>query len=190
MRAFWEHGFEATSIAELTKAMGIGAPSLYAAFGDKKTLFREVVAAYQRTYGAFAMRALAEEPTARQGVARLLREAATEYTDSRHPRGCLVISAATNCSPDSIDVEDFLRRLRNANVRELERRIRADIKAGELPSDTDPKALATYTAAVLQGMSQQARDGATRAQLEAVAEAAMRAWPQPPRTRPTAEATT
>lgn len=178
MQAFWERGFEATSIAELTGAMGIGAPSLYAAFGDKKALFREVVEAYQRTHGAFALRALAEEPTARQGVARLLREAAAEYTDARHPRGCLVISAATNCSPDSADIEDMLRRQRNANVREIERRIRADVKAGELPPDTDPKALATFTAAVLQGMSQQARDGATRAQLEAVAQAAMRAWPR------------
>jgi TetR/AcrR family transcriptional regulator, copper-responsive repressor len=177
MRAFWEHGFEATSIAELTGAMGIGAPSLYAAFGDKKALFREVVEVYGRTHGAFAMRALAEEPTVRQGVARMLREAATEYTDPAHPRGCLVISAAINCSPDSADIEDLLRRQRKANTRAIERRIRADIDAGALPPETDARTLAILTAATLQGMSQQARDGATRAQLEAVAHAAMRAWP-------------
>lgn len=177
MRAFWEHGFEATSIAELTGAMGIGAPSLYAAFGDKKALFREVVEAYGRTHGAFAMRALAEEPTVRHGVTRMLQEAAAEYTDPQHPRGCLVISAAINCSPDSADIEELLRRQRNANVREIEHRIRADIEASALPPETDARALATFTAATLQGMSQQARDGATRAQLEAVAQAAMRAWP-------------
>src|ERR671930_245649 len=85
MMVFWEHGYDATSIAELTAAMGIGAPSLYAAFGDKKALFREVADVYGRTQGAFAMRALAEEPTARQGVARMLREAADEYTERRHP---------------------------------------------------------------------------------------------------------
>ena len=177
MRTFWEHGFEATSISALTSAMGIGAPSLYAAFGDKKALFREVVEVYGHTYGAFAMRALAEEPTARAGVARMLREAATEYTDPGHPRGCLVVNAATNCGPDAADIEELLRRRREANVREIERRIRTDVEAGLLPADTDPKALATFTAATLQGMSQQARDGATRPQLEAVARLAMRAWP-------------
>jgi AcrR family transcriptional regulator len=181
MHAFWEHGFEATSIAELTGAMGIGAPSLYAAFGDKKALFREVVEVYGRTHGAFAMRALVEEPTVRQGVARMLREAAAEYSDPRHPRGCLVISAAINCSPDSVDIEELLRRQRNANVREIERRIQADVDKGALPADADPRTLAIFTATTLQGMSQQARDGATRAQLEAVAQAAMRAWPSPAR---------
>lgn len=177
MLAFWERGFESTSIAELTAAMGIGAPSLYAAFGDKKALFREVVDVYGRTHGAFAMRALAEEPTARQGVARMLREAAAEYTDRAHPRGCLVISAAINCGPDAADIEQLLRRQRNANVSEIERRIRADVEARALPPRTDARTLAVLTAAVLQGMSQQARDGASRAQLEAVAQAAMLAWP-------------
>ncbi|TWG21307.1 TetR/AcrR family transcriptional regulator [Actinoplanes teichomyceticus] len=181
MHAFWEHGFEATSIAELTAAMGIGAPSLYAAFGDKKALFREVVEVYSRTHGAFAMRALAEEPTARRGVERMLHEAATEYSDPRHPRGCLVISAAINCSPASADIEEDLRRQRNANVREIGRRIRTDIDTGALPADADPQTLAMFTAATLQGMSQQARDGATRAQLESVAQVAMRAWPAPAR---------
>jgi AcrR family transcriptional regulator len=177
MWAFWEHGFEATSISALTGAMEIGAPSLYAAFGDKKALFMEVVEAYGRTHGAFAMRALAEEPTAREGVARMLREAAAVYADRRHPRGCLVITAATNCTPESADIERLLRQQRNANVREIERRIRADVKAGALPPDTNPRTVAMFTAATLQGMSQQARDGATPAELTAVAEAAMRAWP-------------
>lgn len=107
----------------------------------------------------------------------MLREAAGEYTDPGHPRGCLIISAAINCGPDSADIEELLRRRRNANVVEIERRIRADVEAGVLPADTEPEALATFTAATLQGMSQQARDGATRARLEAVARLAMRAWP-------------
>lgn len=170
MEAFWRHGFEATSVAELTRAMKIGAPSLYAAFGDKKALFREVVDTYQRTHGAFAMRALDEEPTARQGVARMLREAAIEYTKPEYPRGCLVISAAINCTPDSADIERLLRDQRNANVAELERRIRAEGIA-------QARSLAVFAAATLQGMSQQARDGASTEDLQAVAEAAMLAWP-------------
>lgn len=177
MRAFWERGFQATSISDLTGAMGIAAPSLYAAFGDKQSLFREVVESYGRTLGAFAMRALTEAPDARTGVARMLRQAAVEYTDPRHPRGCLIITAAVNCGPDAAEVEQMLRELRAANLRRIEDRIRVDLRAGLLPPETDVATLATFTAVTLQGMSQQARDGADRARLEAVAETAMRAWP-------------
>lgn len=176
-QAFWQHGFEATSIADLTRAMGIGAPSLYAAFGDKKSLFREVVASYQRTHGAFASVALDSEPNAYAGVTRMLKLAASAYTDSAHPRGCLVISAAINCT--SADIEALLRTERNANVADLERRIRADISASTLPPGTDARALAVFTAATIQGMSHQARDGATREDLEKVAATAMLAWPRP-----------
>jgi AcrR family transcriptional regulator len=177
MLAFWAHGYEATSIADLTRAMGIGAPSLYAAFGDKKALFDEVVSYYQERYGTFTARALAEEPTARQAVARILREAAARYTDPARPHGCLVITAATNCTPGSADVEESLRRLRNDNIQAITRRIQADVDVGRLPPDTDATALARLCAAVLQGMSQQATDGATQADLKAVAAQAMRLWP-------------
>lgn len=86
MLAFWENGYEATSIADLTRALGIGAPSLYAAFGDKRKLFDEVVVVYGGRYADFAGVALAEEPTARAAIGRILREAAEIYTDPAHPR--------------------------------------------------------------------------------------------------------
>ncbi|GAA2465464.1 TetR/AcrR family transcriptional regulator [Streptomyces macrosporus] len=177
LRTFWEHGYETTSIADLTRAMGIAAPSLYAAFGDKKTLFEEVVEVYVHRYGGFIGRALAEEPTARGAVGRVLREAAVEYTEPGRPPGCLVINAAVNAAPASAEVAEALRAMREENVRAFASRIRAGVAAGELPEDTDVSALARFTAAVLQGMSQQARDGAGRGELEAVADAAMRAWP-------------
>ncbi|MEV8398481.1 TetR/AcrR family transcriptional regulator [Streptomyces niveus] len=173
--AFWEHGYETTSITDLTDAMGIGAPSLYAAFGDKKTLFAEVVDSYAVRYGAFGARALDEEPTARAGFTRLLTETAAVFTDPSHPRGCLMICAAVNCATP--EVENALRERREANIAGFESRIRADMATGELPPDTDPSALARFIGAIIQGMSQQARDGATGAALQGVADAAMRAWP-------------
>lgn len=176
LMAFWEHGYEATSVSDLTRIMGIGAPSLYAAFGDKRTLFEEVVRVYSDTHGAFGDRAIAEEPTARAAVERMLREAAAEYTDPAHPYGCLVVHAATNCT--SPEVERLLRERRNANIAALESRIGADIAAGLLPAGTDGAALARHTGAMIQGMSQQARDGAKRGELEALAEIAMSIWPR------------
>jgi AcrR family transcriptional regulator len=175
---FWEHGYDATSIALLTTALGIGAPSLYAAFGDKRTLFTEALDRYLRTYAAFTQRALAEEPHARDAVARLLREAAAAYTRPDRPHGCLLISAATNCSPQSADIAAHLRELRAAGTRALQDKITAAVRSGELPARTDPHALAAFYAATLQGMSAQARDGATQTDLEQIADAALRAWPR------------
>ncbi|MER6048947.1 TetR/AcrR family transcriptional regulator [Streptomyces sp. NPDC001793] len=177
IRSFWEHGYESTSIADLTREMGISTPSLYAAFGDKRALFDEAIAVYVQLYGGFISRALAEEPTARRGVERALREAAAEYTVPDRPRGCMVISAALNTGPSSAEVAASLREKRQANAREIAQAIRADTAAGRLPADTDARALAEYVSAIIAGMSQSARDGTDRATLEAVAELAMHAWP-------------
>jgi hypothetical protein len=106
----------------------------------------------------------------------MLREAAAEYTAPGRPHGCLVIHAATNCT--SPEVEASLRARRNADIAAFESRTRAGIAAGELPAGTDAAALARHTGAILQGMSQQARDGASREELEALAEIAMAIWPR------------
>jgi TetR/AcrR family transcriptional regulator, copper-responsive repressor len=132
---------------------------------------------YLRTYGAFTERALAEEPNARDAVERLLREAAAAYTRPDRPRGCLLITAATNCSPQSADIAARLRELRAVGAHALEDKIAAAVRTGRLPAHTDARALAAFYGAVLQGMSAQARDGATRVDLEQIAEAALRAWP-------------
>jgi AcrR family transcriptional regulator len=175
VRLFWSKGYEATSISDLTSAMGIGAPSLYAAFGDKKALFDEVVEAYGIRYGGYIARALAEEPTAKQAIARIVHEAADQHTRRGRPRGCMLLCAGDNTN--HADVAKQLRELRDSDLAVFERRILADIDAGILPPDTDAASLARYTSTVLHGMSQSARDGASRQELERVAALAIQGWP-------------
>ncbi|MGW4424743.1 TetR/AcrR family transcriptional regulator [Streptosporangium sp. NPDC004631] len=176
---FWRYGYEATSIASLTAAMGIRPPSLYAAFGDKRRLFDAVIQRYQKTYGTFLARAMAEEPTGRRAIGRLLRDAAAEYTNPAHPPGCLIISSAVNCGPESAEVEEAMRELREAAKAGIGARIARDVTAGLLSEDTDIDALAAFYAGTLQGMSVQARDRAPREQLERIATLAMLVWPDP-----------
>ncbi|WP_199791214.1 MULTISPECIES: hypothetical protein [unclassified Streptomyces] len=121
--------------------------------------------------------ALREELTAYGAFARILREAAVVYPDPAHPAGCLAISAATNVTAQDVRVQAFLRDLRNKNVDGFEARLREAQRAGELPAEASPRALADYFATVLQGLSQRARDGATAPQLAAAVELALAAWP-------------
>ncbi|WP_406346400.1 TetR/AcrR family transcriptional regulator [Streptomyces sp. NBC_00648] len=176
LREFWTHGYETTSVASLTAAMGIKPPSLYAAFGDKRQLFDEAVQLYVHTYGA----PLPQGPEARSDIAAMLRHLAADYTDPGHPPGCLIITAATNCGPGSQDVKAKLREMREEAKTSIAARIRADIDAGLLPAHVDADGLAAFYAAVIQGMNQQACDGAGREALDRVVDAAMAAWPQTP----------
>jgi AcrR family transcriptional regulator len=178
LMVFWKHGYDATSIALLTESLGIGAASLYAAFGDKNALFDEALDYYAKTYGAFTVQALREETDARTAIERLLRQAAIAFTSRDHPPGCLVISAAANCSPQSGAVHRRLKGFRLRTVRALEEKIEGAKSNGRLPPEVDGRALALFYSSMLQGMSAQARDGATRDELEAIASAALRAWPQ------------
>lgn len=172
---FWEQGYEATSITDLTAATGMAPPSLYAAFGSKRELFDEVVELYTREYRGFMARALAEEPTLRAGIERMLREAAAAYTLPDRPRGCLVISAATNCA--SAEVTESLRRLRVDGLQRLEGLIAAAVESGELAPEADPHTLALTVGVLMQGMAQQARDGADRESLIALASLTVAGWP-------------
>jgi AcrR family transcriptional regulator len=174
-RLFWQNGYEATSIHDLTQAMGIRPGSLYAAFGDKKALFNEVIEAYGRSpAGAFVWAAMAREPTAFAAFHRILLDAAAMYTDPDTPAGNLLCSAAAA----EVDVADYMRDLRNANVDTFEERLATARDEGEIPATAEPRKLAAYFTAVMHGMSQRARDGATVSELTDTAELAMAAWPR------------
>jgi AcrR family transcriptional regulator len=184
MKTFWQHGYDTTSIAALTDAMGINASSLYAAFGGKRTLFSAALQRYLAGPASFALTAMDGAGSAHHAVRQLLYSAAAAYTQAGYPRGCLVISGATNCTPHSVDVQAELRAIRAQGLQALAQRIRAAVSAHEVPADTDPHTLATFYAGTLHAMSGLARDGATRADLEAVADLALTAWPAA--TRPSA----
>ena len=180
MHVFWERGYEAASISDLTAAMGITPPSLYTAFGDKEQLFLQAIERYALDYGSKSARALSEESTARRAIERWLLEAARELTEPCHPKGCMVVMAATNCSVAAERVQGALARRRAEAIATVGRRIQGGIDGGELPPGTDVKALANFYTTVYQGMSMQAKDGATPEALLATVEAAMRAWPATP----------
>lgn len=177
MHVFWERGYEAASIADLTSAMGITPPSLYTAFGDKERLFLEAIERYAVGPGSAGPRALKEEPTARGAIERWLLEAAEELTRPCHPKGCMVVMATTNCSVAAEHVQTALAKRRAAAIVAIRERIQEGIDRGELSPETDAKALSNFYSTIYQGMSMQAKDGATRASLMATVDAAMRAWP-------------
>jgi len=175
MHVFWRQGYEATSVSDLTRAMGINPPSLYAAFGDKEQLYLETLELYRKRRLALVARWFGEEPTARAALRRFLTEAARELVRSEVPRGSMLVLSAAN--PAASSLHDALVE-RRASVRAtLKARIDRGAREGELPPGADSAALADFYTAVFQGMSIQARDGASRRRLLSIAEAAMRAWP-------------
>lgn len=175
MLAFWQSGYETTSISDLTTAMGVTAPSLYAAFGNKQQLFLEAMRRYTGDPDTLEQD-MAAAPTARDAVTAMLRRAAVLYTGQTTPAGCLLASAAATGSPDAAEVRDAVAAERRAIRDMIVRRIEVDMAKGLLPSDTCPATLADLAIAVTQGMSVLARDGADRAALLAVAETAMSGW--------------
>ncbi|WP_210310424.1 TetR/AcrR family transcriptional regulator [Devosia pacifica] len=176
MLTFWRHGYETSSISALTAAMGITAPSLYAAFGDKKQLFLEAMRLYAGSpYDLDA--ALAEAPTSREAAHRMLVAAANAFTGELTPRGCLLASATASGSCASQDVQAEVAEVRRQISMRLQRRIDLDKDRGMIPADSDSQALAAMVIALIQGLSTLARDGASRAEILAVATVAISAWP-------------
>ncbi|WDD93681.1 TetR/AcrR family transcriptional regulator [Burkholderia sp. FERM BP-3421] len=177
MELFWARGYEATSMADLTAAMGVAAPSLYAAFGGKDALFRAVVERYLCTDGRHVLDALDAPGAVRDALGRTLMTAAWSLTLEARPRGCLVVLGALPGEVASEEACALLREQRRAFVVRLRDHLARALREGELPAGASVDALAEYFVTVLYGMSIQARDGASRAQLEGVARTALMAWP-------------
>ncbi|RFA30950.1 TetR family transcriptional regulator [Alkalilimnicola ehrlichii] len=176
MEVFWDKGYERASMADLTAAMGINSPSLYAAFGSKEALFKEAVELYVATEGSGIWDNVNAAPTARQAVEEVLRSSAIAFTRGEDARGCLVVLAAPQAHGAAPAIDEELKRRRQANIDALKVRFEQAVAEGELPQGFDCAAVATYMVTVQHGMSIQARDGATREVLLAVADCAMAAW--------------
>lgn len=176
LELFWRQGYEGTSLSDLTEAMGITRPSLYAAFGNKEDLFRRAVDRYAEGPAAYFRQAL-EAPTARAVAERLLRDAAGLRGDPCRPAGCLLVQGALSCGDAADPVRQELIARRAASQAALRERFERAQAEGDLPAHCDPADLARYVAAVIYGMAVLAAGGAGCEDLRGVAEVALRAWP-------------
>jgi AcrR family transcriptional regulator len=176
LRVFWRRGYEGATLPDLTEAMGINRPSLYAAFGSKEELFHKALDRYVKGPAAYVREAL-NESTARGVAERLLSGTIDMMTDRRNPRGCLIVQGALACGETAESVRRELATRRVAGevaVRQRFERAQAD---GDLPAEVDTADLARYVVTVMRGMAVQAAGGASREDLRRVAELALRAWP-------------
>lgn len=177
IEVFWRHGYEGTTLHDMTEAMGINRPSLYAAFGNKEELFRRAVARYAETDMAYAREAFAQ-PTAYAVIETFLRANVDAITRPDRPAGCLSIQGGLSCGTDNAGVAGFLAASRLAGEAALAARLARAADEGDLPAGTDPAALARFVMAVSEGHAVHAAAGVDRASLHASVAIALRAVPQ------------
>ena len=176
LRVFWSKGFEGASLSDLTEAMGINRPSLYAAFGNKEALFVKALDLYERDRHAFMQDALSA-PTAKGVAERFLRGAVGFHSGGEGPKGCLLVNHSVGCGPDAEKVRDEVATRHGRMESALRDRFERAKAEGDLPDTVEPLGLARYILAVIQGMAVQAGWGASRAELESLAEVTLAVWP-------------
>jgi len=177
MHVFWAKGYEGASLSDLTQAMRINRPSLYAAFGNKEELFRKVLDRYMEGPLAYFGDALAA-PKARDVIDQIFFGAAKMAGDPRIPAGCLMVQGALAVGNAAGSVRKEAAGRRAASEVVLRRRLQRSKREGDLPKNSDPAELSSYVMTVLHGMAVQGADGASRDQLRRVAQIALRAWPK------------
>jgi len=176
LQVFWRKGYEGASLSDLTKAVGVNRPSLYAAFGGKEALFRKALDRYMEGPASYAREAL-KEPVARAVVERLLRGAAELNSARRNPGGCLMVQGALACSEAADSIRQELTVRRAVGEAALRRRLQRAKSEGDLPANVNSADLARYIATVAYGMAVQEAGGASRDQLQHVVEMTLRTLP-------------
>lgn len=175
LNVFWEKGYEGTSLQDLTEAMGINKPSLYAAFGNKETLFVKAMDRYTNINSCVAE--LLDKPTARKSIENFLYNTADMLSDPNTPHTCLAVSGALSCSDDSIYIKQLLASKRESTQKEIERRLEKAQADGDLSSSADTAALARFVSTISYGLSVQASSGATFEQMKDIIDTALSSWP-------------
>ena len=176
LKVFWRQGYEGTSLSDLTAAMGINRPSLYAAFGNKEQLFRKALDRYLTGPAAHVREALAA-PTAREVAEYLLAGAVEQFGDAKIPAGCLVVQAALTCGAEAEPIRQELAALRDDTRLALRRRFEQAVAEGDLPPGTNTGDLAAYLMTVVHGLAVQSATGLSREELRGIAAQALCAWP-------------
>jgi AcrR family transcriptional regulator len=173
MLLFWERGFEGTSMADLTQAMGLHPSSIYAAFGDKHALFQLAVKRYMDSRAQYAIKPL-EEPTLERVIRKLFYNTVAFLTAPGHPPTCMTLAGAVGCSVDATPARDLVRGIRKRNQVAIRGRLLKAQKSGELPKDVNVDDYTRYLSSILAGLSIQAANGSTKAELKRTAQLALR----------------
>jgi AcrR family transcriptional regulator len=176
LQVFWARGYEGASMAELTEALGINRPSIYAAFGNKEELFRKALGKYLSGPLSYISEAM-KEPTARAVAEKFLTRAAELLTSQDNPHGCMIVQGALSCGPGAELIHKELIAYRESYEDALRRRFESARTQSDLPEQADPAGLAKYVATIHQGMSVQATSGASREDLLSVIQLALKNWP-------------
>lgn len=176
LRVFWQRGYEGASLTELTEAMGITRPSLYAAFGNKEALFCKALDLYEREKLAY-MGAALQAPTARGVAERLFWGGLNNVTSSCDPKGCLGVISSVACGAEAESIKAQVVSRRASSDALLVARFERALAEGDLPAGSDPVTLARYLGAIMQGIAVQAGSGATREELERLVETCLKMWP-------------
>lgn len=176
LTVFWRRGYEGASMAELTEAMGITKPSLYACFGNKESLFRKALDLYERDKLCYMKSAL-DAPTAKDVAERLLRGSLAIQTGTTDPHGCLGVISAVGCTIQADSIRDDVSARRASSDAALLARLERARDEGDFPDTIEPQALATYLTTVMQGMAVHAGAGMSRELLEQLVDTTLAVWP-------------
>ncbi len=173
MLLFWERGFEGTSMADLTQAMGLNPSSIYAVFGDKHALFSLAVKRYIDGRAQYATKAL-REPTLEKVVRALFDSTVAFLTTPGHPPTCMTLAGAVGCSVDAAPARDIMTEMRKQNEVAMKERFLRARKSGELSKDINVDDYTRYLSSILAGLSIQAANGSTKAELKRTSQMALR----------------
>jgi AcrR family transcriptional regulator len=174
LEVFWRHGYDGTTMADLTSAMGINRAALYAAFTNKKELFYRALDHYFHVDAIHTFKAL-EAPTAKEVTEQYLTRSVEQLTDPNRPLGCFVLRGALVTASENSDVADHMAKVRQAVRNDLQRRYERAQADGDLPPSESPAALTLYVLTVRHGLAVMACDGSSRDDLMAVARRALAA---------------